>query len=196
MKSLNVKHEQYIEFRANGKRGAEAARLAGYSDKSARYLAHRLETEPLIVEAIAKRRAELRSEMELDTVAWLWEVALIARSDVRHFVYDPDTNTHTLAPGVPDSAWRAIREIYYDKKGRQLLRFWPKNDALALLGKNLDLTPEHHKHTLPAGIRIELVHPEPTHVPGDPPEIVMTHPVLPYPDRVVITPVSKNGDGH
>ena len=69
-KKLTDRQERFvIEYLACAN-GAEAARAAGYSERTARQMANENLTKPYIVAAIEAKRSELMSDKE-DKVAWL-----------------------------------------------------------------------------------------------------------------------------
>ena len=69
-RKLTDRQERFvIEYLACAN-GAEAARAAGYSEKTARQMANENLTKPYIVAAIEAKRSELMSDKE-DKVAWL-----------------------------------------------------------------------------------------------------------------------------
>tara|TARA_R100001440_G_scaffold56505_1_gene76287 strand:+ start:64 stop:474 length:411 start_codon:yes stop_codon:yes gene_type:complete len=69
-KKLTDRQERFvIEYLACAN-GAEAARAAGYSEKTARQMANENLTKPYIVAAIEAKRSELMSDKE-DKVGWL-----------------------------------------------------------------------------------------------------------------------------
>ena len=69
-RKLTDRQERFvIEYLACAN-GAEAARAAGYSEKTARQMANENLTKPYIVSAIEAKRSELMSDKE-DKVAWL-----------------------------------------------------------------------------------------------------------------------------
>ncbi len=69
-KKLTDRQERFvIEYLACAN-GAEAARAAGYSEKTARQMANENLTKPYIVSAIEAKRSELMADKE-DKVAWL-----------------------------------------------------------------------------------------------------------------------------
>ena len=69
-KTLTDRQERFvIEYLACAN-GAEAARAAGYSERTARQMANENLTKPYIVSAIEAKRSELMADKE-DKVAWL-----------------------------------------------------------------------------------------------------------------------------
>ena len=65
MSNLTPRQEKFVEHYALCGNAAEAARLAGYSDKSAKVRACRLTKDNRIAAEVAKRRAESAASLEL-----------------------------------------------------------------------------------------------------------------------------------
>lgn len=66
--SLNERQERFVdEWVRNGGNGAQAAREAGYSARTARSIAQRLLTNVDLKEAIQARQAELREQRRMTT---------------------------------------------------------------------------------------------------------------------------------
>ena len=66
--SLNERQERCVdEWVRNGGNGAQAAREAGYSERTARSIAQRLLTNVDVKEAIQARQAELREQRRMTT---------------------------------------------------------------------------------------------------------------------------------
>lgn len=66
--SLNERQERFVdEWVRNGGNGAQAARKAGYSERTARSIAQRLLTNVDVKEAIQARQAELREQRRMTT---------------------------------------------------------------------------------------------------------------------------------
>lgn len=66
--SLNERQERFVdEWVRNGGNGAQAAREAGYSERTARSIAQRLLTNVDVKEAIQARQAELREQRRMTT---------------------------------------------------------------------------------------------------------------------------------
>jgi hypothetical protein len=69
---LTDKQRVFVEQFVTHHNGAQAARLAGYSEHSARKTASRLKADPEIAAEIAKRRAELAEKVGV-TAQWMLE---------------------------------------------------------------------------------------------------------------------------
>lgn len=66
--SLNERQERFVDgWVRNGGNGAQAAREAGYSERTARSIAQRLLTNVDVKEAIQARQAELREQRRMTT---------------------------------------------------------------------------------------------------------------------------------
>jgi phage terminase small subunit len=101
-----------------------------------------------------------RTGITADSV--LEELAILKNSNVRHFVVGEDGEI-TLAPGVPESAWRAVsglkvkRRVIPQKQGEAIheietdLKLWDKPKTLQLAGQHLGLYKERVEHTGPDG---------------------------------------------
>ena len=127
--------------------GAAAARLLGDVRVSAR------------VAELQQDRA-IRTGITADSV--LEELAVLKNSNVRHFIVGEDGEI-ALAPGVPESAWRAVsglkvkRRVIPQKQGEAIheietdLKLWDKPKTLQLAGQHLGLYKERVEHTGPDG---------------------------------------------
>ncbi len=69
---LTARQERFIVEYLECQNGAEAARRAGYSERTARQMANENLSKPYIKEAIQRKRDEIMSGTE-DKVAWLVE---------------------------------------------------------------------------------------------------------------------------
>lgn len=80
---LTVQQERFVELLVvEGKRQTEAARLAGYSEKSAGRMANALIQNPLIAEAIKQKREKLSMRSLANRDRWIEELARVAFCDV------------------------------------------------------------------------------------------------------------------
>ena len=133
----------------------QAALRAGYSEKTAYSLGQRLlkdvEVQGLIAEAQAAR--EQRTHVTQDRV--LHELAVLDFSNVRDYIIDGDGNL-SLAPGVPESAYRAIASVKRKVRHRGTgddreteieteVRLWDKVGALRLTAKHLGMLQDRLK---------------------------------------------------
>jgi phage terminase small subunit len=135
----------------------EAAKRAGYSPKTAYSIGQRLLKDVEVaasVRAAQEARAE-RTQIKADEV--LHELAILCRSDVRHFSVD-DRGELVLVDGAPDHAWRAVSSVKHkissETKGdithttREIeYRLWDKNTALRNAGQHLGMFVERQDLT-------------------------------------------------
>ncbi|HLB55142.1 MAG TPA: terminase small subunit [Gemmatimonadales bacterium] len=111
------------------------------------------------IEELQQDRAT-RTGITADSV--LEELAILKSSNVRHFVVGEDGEI-ALAPGVPESAWRAVsglkvkRRVIPQKQGEAIheietdFKLWDKPKTLQLAGQHLGLYKERVEHTGPDG---------------------------------------------
>ncbi|KQQ39055.1 hypothetical protein ASF58_23225 [Methylobacterium sp. Leaf125] len=83
---LNDRQALFVEEYLVDMNGAAAARRAGYSEATARSIAHELLTKPDIVDAIAVANAKRLARVHLSADQVLEELATIARADVNDLV--------------------------------------------------------------------------------------------------------------
>lgn len=85
MTGLTARQEKFVEHYALCGNAAEAARLAGYSPKSARVTGPETLSNPAVKQALEARRQAFRAELEVtrqDVVNGLLEAILMARSQL------------------------------------------------------------------------------------------------------------------
>lgn len=133
-----------------------AARLAGYSTKSAGRLGYRL-SKKVHVRAEIERRQSMRAEESGITQARvLAELQLLAFSDLTHYVVDDDGGVQ-LAGSAPVGAMRALSSIKHRIMTRGTgekrevtreveLRLWDKPGPLKLAGQHVGLFPNKVEH--------------------------------------------------
>lgn len=148
--------------------GAQAAIRAGYSKRTARAIAAELLTKPDIQAAVqgAMAARSQRTEITQDTV--LQELAVMLRSDVRHFHVEEETGALVLSDGAPDSAWRAVSSVKHRRIVRGVgddrettyeleFRLWDKPAAVKMAGQHLAMFTEKHEVSLPQGAGVLAV---------------------------------------
>lgn len=162
--ALNPKQQAFVEFYLKTWNGAEAARLAGYSEKSARKQAGRMSTNEDIQAAIAARLAELK--MSADEV--LTRLTAHARSSMAPFIRrdtDGDLYGFDLSDTQPlhliKKASLTRRRQKDDKEEvvtveTVTIELYDAQAALALMGKHHKLFADRVEHTGPDGGPIEL----------------------------------------
>lgn len=133
---------------ANGN-GAEAARRAGFPERSARQVASRMLLRDDIQEKLAELRdkALKRAQASVDMIIAEW--TNLGFSDPGNLVWKVGelnsagqaTEPGTIKPlfEMPPEVRRTIKSIRFDINGRPEFSFWPKDASLTSLGKNKKL---------------------------------------------------------
>jgi phage terminase small subunit len=149
---VNARQRRFVEEYLIDLNATDAAKRAGYSAKTAYSIGQRLLKDVEISEAVAdaeKARAE-RVQITADEI--LSELAILCRSDVRHFSVD-DRGTLELTEGAPNHAWRAVASVKHKVTShgegedayttREIeYRLWDKNTALRNAGQHLGMFVE------------------------------------------------------
>ena len=165
---MNARQRRFVEEYLIDLNATQAAIRAGYSTKTAYAIGQqnlkKLEIETAIAAAMEERSK--RTEITQDAV--LKELAILLRSDVRHFTINGDSGRLELAEGAPDEAWRAVssvkhkrivvgrgddRETTYEVE----FRLWDKPAAVKMAGQHLAMFTEKHEVSLPAGAGVLAV---------------------------------------
>lgn len=126
-----------------------AARLAGYSAKSAGRIGYRLSRKVHVASEIERRQSIRADASGITQTRVLTETALLAFSDLTHYTVD-DNGDVSLAAGAPDGAMRALQSIKrrITTRGhgedravtREVeLRLWDKVAPLKLAGQHVGL---------------------------------------------------------
>lgn len=165
---MNARKRRFVDEYLIDLNAAQAAIRAGYSVKTARSLGQRLLTDVDIAAAIAAAIAERAERTKITQDCVLQELAILLRSDVRHFTVDDDTGSLVLADGAPDSAWRAVSSVKHRRivsgRGEHRettyeveFRLWDKPAAVKMAGQHLAMFTEKHEVTLPQGAGVLAV---------------------------------------
>lgn len=72
--TATLKQKAFVDFYVTCRNGAEAARRAGYSEKTARQIATENLSKPVILAAIAEKEAELKRKLDIDKDAVVAEL--------------------------------------------------------------------------------------------------------------------------
>lgn len=72
--TATLKQKAFVDFYVICRNGAEAARRAGYSEKTARQIAAENLSKPVILAAIAEKEDELKSKMDIDKATVIGEL--------------------------------------------------------------------------------------------------------------------------
>lgn len=142
-KKLEGKPLAFVEFYCGeaGRNGSKAARLAGYSEKTAGQQAYRLLRDPRVKAAINERFREL--QMQTDEL--LFRLAEQARTTMENFL-TIERDEHGEITGVyPDLVAAAkanklhlIKEVQWTKAGLKF-KLEDRQHAMELIGKYLGL---------------------------------------------------------
>jgi len=140
---LTVRQERFVEHYLILGKGAEAARRAGYSARSAGNRADRLLNTPRVAAAIAEARAERAARMRIDGDHVLAEYASLAFIELGMIAdWGPEGVTLKRADELAREDRAAIAEIteHRGKSGARLrIKLFDKPRALAALAKHLGL---------------------------------------------------------
>ena len=133
MADLTPKQGAFIAAYLETLNASEAARRAGYSEKTAYSIGEELLRKPEISDAIAKARKEHAERNQINADRVLIELARIAFADVGD-VLNPDGSPKPLDQ-IDESARRAIADVDPSKR----VKLHDKTRALGLLARHLGL---------------------------------------------------------
>jgi hypothetical protein len=137
--SLSPQMKRFTEeYCANGFRGPDAARAAGYTSEGGalRSQVYKLLKNPLVRAAVDARLAELEEDARTRTGAIVERLAEVATFDPGE-VLDFTGLELRIKPGmlISEAARRCIKKIAFDPAGRPQLQFHDRVRADELLGK-------------------------------------------------------------
>lgn len=132
--------EAYLQTGGNA---TEAAKCAGFSEKTAYSQGQRLLKDVEVQAAISFRRAAVEETSELTTKRTLDEIARIAFFDPRG-LFRPDGSLKPASEWTDEQA-AAISSVEIDDSGKVKVRFWDKNSALEKAAKHLGLYETDNK---------------------------------------------------
>jgi len=120
--------------------GSEAAIAAGYSERTARSIAHRLLKEPEVAAAIEAGQGKLARKFEITTEAVLQELAAIGFANIADFL---DGTGRINIKALDRAKLAAVSELIVDilpgDVVRTRIKLHDKRAALVDLGKHLGL---------------------------------------------------------
>lgn len=159
---LTPKQERFVSEYLVDLNATQAAVRAGYSAKTAKAIGAENLTKPAIQSAVTAAMAERSRRTEITQDAVLTELAILLRSDVRHFRVDEQTGALVLSDGAPDSAWRAVSSVKHRRtvsghgKDRETTyeveyRLWDKPAAVKMAGQHLAMFTDKQEITGAAG---------------------------------------------
>lgn len=147
--SATVRRKVFVErYLVNGNNATEAAKFAGFSEKTAASQGARLLAHPAVKALIGTRAEQVVVAAQLTTERWAKEMACIAHFDPGE-LYDPDGNLIPIHQ-LPEHVRRAIGSVDTERRreGRgeeaetvttTKIKIWDKNAALANVGKHLGM---------------------------------------------------------
>jgi len=152
--ALSTKRRVFVEYYLRDFNATKAAKLAGYSERSADVIGHELLGIPEIRRAIDERLSELR--MGTDEV--LSRLAEQARGGAQYLIEVRD--------GVPIMNWERlqaegklhlIKKITFGADGRpQQVEFYDAQQALSLLSRTLGLFVDRSEVSGPGGGALQV----------------------------------------
>lgn len=84
LKALNERHHRFVMHYLEDYNASRAAKLAGFSEKSASSYAYQLLQDPLVQDAIKKRQQEITEELNLSLGTILREYKRVAFANLAH----------------------------------------------------------------------------------------------------------------
>lgn len=156
---MNERQTRFVEAYLIDPNGKKAAIAAGFSPKGAEVTASKLLRNPKVRRALDEAIAARAERVEVKADDVLRELLRLARVDLGE-AYDELGNLKSLQD-MPADVRRAISGLKTTTEGkgdeaRQVLevKFWPKVQALELLGKHLGLFPNKVEHALDEGLTV------------------------------------------
>jgi phage terminase small subunit len=160
----NPRHERFAREYAIDRNGVEAYLRAGYAVRNrdiAGVNASRLLAQAKIEARVAYLETEHLERIGLEKDEVLAELAILVRSDVRHYQLD-EAGSLGLAEGAPDEAMRAVASVKITRERRlegttpietQRIeyRLWDKSAALKMAGQYHNLWKERVELSGPNG---------------------------------------------
>lgn len=142
-------HARFVEEFLVDLNASKAYRRAGYQGKNANVQSSRLMRSPEIQAAVRAAMAARSERVGITQDRVLEELALLAFSDVEHYIVDDDGSVK-LAPGAPSGAYRALQSIKrkittttVDGETRTVreveLKLWDKVVPLIRAGRHVDV---------------------------------------------------------
>jgi phage terminase small subunit len=122
----------------------EAAKLAGYSERTAYSIGDENLKKPEIRAAIDERMRAMSIPPE-EILARLTEQARALHT--LHIRTEGNQAGVDLEGLQQAGLMRLVKEIAYDRQGRQVIKFYDAQAALLALAKRYDLLPDHTKHS-------------------------------------------------
>jgi phage terminase small subunit len=159
----NAKRERFVQEYLKDLNATQAVIRSGYSKRGARVTGSRLLADANIASRIANFQAEYSEKTGITTARVLEELAVVGFASVEN-VEANEYGALEVAVGAPAGAVRAVASVkrtYRRTKdeGETVtveVRYWPKVQALELLGRHLGLFPNKVELTGKDGGPIEV----------------------------------------
>lgn len=159
MSLLSPKRRRFVEEYLVDFNATQAAKRAGYADKSAQQQGSDLLSNPLIAEAIREGMEEFRRRTYVDKDKIVAELARLGFSDLRELVaWSPEDGvTFRSSSHVDEDAARAVKKVksrkrtFYTKNGDPIvtveleIELHGKVEALRDLGRHLGMFTDRHE---------------------------------------------------
>lgn len=152
---LTPRQKRFVSEYLKDHNASQAAIRAGYSAKNPNVTGPRLMANVGIAAAIGAADAKVAERAEITAEAVVSELAKVGFSDIRQAVR-PDG---TLIPvhELSDRAAAAVKRVRVNADGDlEEIEFWPKPQALELLGDRLGMWKEIHEITGKGGRPINI----------------------------------------
>ncbi len=134
---LNPKHAAFAREVVKDHNGTQAAIRAGYSANGASVTANRLLANPKIKAAVAELESKAAAKAQVTLEEVVGELRRVGFSDAGQ-ILDERGVCRSLNE-MPEDIRRCISSVKFSGDGGTEVRFWPKTQALELLGKHLGL---------------------------------------------------------
>ncbi len=165
---MNRRQRRFVDEYLVDLNATQAAIRAGYSERTARAIAAENLTKPDIRTAVDAAMAERAERTKITQDQVIQELAILLKSDVRHFQIDDETGALVLTDGAPDSAWRAVSSVKHRRivtgrgEDRETtyeveFRLWDKPAAARLAGQHLGMYVEKHEVSTAPGTGVLAV---------------------------------------
>ncbi len=174
MKALTERERRFVEAYMGAAAGnaTEAAKLAGYSVKSARRIGTRLSSKVHIRAAMEERQVARAQQADIDAARVIKELARIGLADIRQ-LFRPDGGLKSFADMDDDTAAALAGVDVVEMAGgakvggaeglqhvpmfTKKVKFWDKPKALELIGRHLAMWKDKSGlEDAPEPLRIEI----------------------------------------
>jgi phage terminase small subunit len=152
--ALNPKQAAFVREYLVDLNATQAAIRVGYSPKTAKQQGSRLLTNADIAKAIEAGKADVAQDAHATKEQILQELARIGFSDPGQ-ILNEDGVCRTLNE-MPEDIRRCISSVKFSGDGGTEVKFWPKNQALELLGKYRSMWVERLEHTGKDGEKLSV----------------------------------------